>query len=147
MIVRHSTRWIDGRGGSSGVTEGSDVIKATEVSDVRPFRAELPQADLDQLQGRLAEVRWPDEPPGATRRYGVPREYVRELVEHWRTDFDWRAQESRLNAQPQYTTTIDDQSVHFIHARSPEPDALPLICTHGWPMSVFEYPRQTRLPR
>jgi epoxide hydrolase len=119
--------------------ERSDVSKPTEGSELRPFRAELPQADLDDLQARLAEVRWPDELPGSVGRYGVPLDYVRELVEHWRTAFDWREQETRLNAQPQFATTIDGQSVHFIHIRSPEPDALALICTHGWPMSVFEY--------
>jgi epoxide hydrolase len=115
------------------------VTKATEGSELRPFRAELPQAELDDLEARLAQVRWPDELPGTASRYGVPLEHVRELVEHWRTDFDWRDQETRLNAQPQFATTIDGQSVHFIHVRSPEPDALALICTHGWPMSVFEY--------
>jgi pimeloyl-ACP methyl ester carboxylesterase len=119
--------------------ERSDVSKPTEGSELRPFRAELPQADLDDLQARLAEVRWPDELPGNVGRYGVPLDYVRELVVHWRTAFDWREQETRLNAQPQFATTIDGQSVHFIHIRSPEPDALALICTHGWPMSVFEY--------
>jgi epoxide hydrolase len=115
------------------------VSKPTEGSELRPFRAELPQADLDDLHARLARVRWPDELPGAAWRYGVPLEYVRELVEHWRTAFDWRDQEARLNAHPQFTTTIDGESVHFVHVRSPEPDALALICTHGWPMSVFEY--------
>jgi pimeloyl-ACP methyl ester carboxylesterase len=115
------------------------VSKSTEGSELRPFRAELPQADLDELQARLAQVRWPDELPGTAWQYGVPLEHVRELVEHWRTDFDWRDQETRLNARPQFATTIDGQSVHFIHVRSPEPDALALICTHGWPMSVFEY--------
>jgi epoxide hydrolase len=111
----------------------------TAVAGLRPFRAELPQTDLDALQARLAEVRWPDEPPGSAGRYGVPLDYVRELVERWRTSFDWRAQETRLNAHPQFETTIDGQVLHFIHVRSPEPDALALICTHGWPMSVFEY--------
>jgi epoxide hydrolase len=115
------------------------VSKPTEGSELRPFRAELPQADLDDLHARLARVRWPDELPAAAWRYGVPLEYVRELVEHWRTAFDWRDQEARLNAHPQFTTTIDGESVHFVHVRSPEPDALALICTHGWPMSVFEY--------
>jgi epoxide hydrolase len=115
------------------------VIKPTEGSRLRPFRAELPQADLDDLQARLARMRWPDELPDAQWRYGVPLAYVRELVERWRTDFDWRDREARLNANSQFTTTIDGESVHFIHVRSPEPDALALICTHGWPMSVFEY--------
>jgi len=93
--------------------ERSDVSTPTEGSDLRPFRAELPQADLDDLQTRLAEVRWPDELPGNAGRYGVPLDYVRELVEHWRTAFDWREQETRLNAQPQFATTIDGQSVHW----------------------------------
>ena len=111
----------------------------SQQSELRPFRAELPQARLDDLQARLARVRWPDDLPGMAWHYGVPLDYVRELVGHWRTSFDWRDQEARLNARPQFVTTIDGQTVHFIHVRSPEPDALPLICTHGWPMSVFEY--------
>jgi epoxide hydrolase len=115
------------------------MSKPTEGPELRPFRAQLPQAHLDDLQARLAQVRWPDQLPGTAWRYGVPLDRVRELVEHWRTAFDWRDQEARLNAQPQLTTMIDGQSVHFIHVRSPEPDALALICTHGWPMSVFEY--------
>jgi epoxide hydrolase len=110
-----------------------------ESADIRPYRVEIAQADLDDLEARLTRVRWPDELPGVEWGYGVPLEYVRELVDYWRTSFDWRAHEARLNGYPQFTTTIDSQQVHFIHARSPEPGALPLICTHGWPMSVFEY--------
>jgi pimeloyl-ACP methyl ester carboxylesterase len=108
-------------------------------ADVQPFRAEIPQADLDALQQRLALTTWPDELPGVDWSYGVPLDYVRELVGYWRTGYDWRAHEARLNAYPQFTTTLDGQRVHFLHVRSPEPDALPLIATHGWPMSVFEY--------
>ena len=106
---------------------------------VRPYRVEIPQADLDDLQARLERVRWPDELPAVDWRFGVPLGCVRELVDQWRTVFDWRAHETRLNGYPQFTTTIDGQRVHFVHVRSPEPGALPLICTHGWPMSVFEY--------
>jgi hypothetical protein len=117
-----------------------DFVSAPAVSaEVRPFRAEIAQADLDDLHARLARVRWPDELPGVDWTYGVPLDYVRELVDEWRTGFDWRGHEARLNGYPQFATTIDGQQVHFVHARSPEPDALPLICTHGWPMSVFEY--------
>jgi epoxide hydrolase len=111
----------------------------TTGTDVRPFRVEIPDADLDDLQARLAHVRWPDELPGAEWSYGVPLDFVRDLAEYWRSGFDWRAQEARLNAHPQFTTTIDGQPVHFVHVKSPEAGALPLICTHGWPMSVFEY--------
>jgi pimeloyl-ACP methyl ester carboxylesterase len=109
------------------------------AAEVRPFRAEIPQTDLDDLHERLGRVRWPDELPGVDWSYGVPLDYMRELVDEWRTRFDWRSHEARLNGYPQFMTTIDGQQVHFVHVRSPEPDALPLICTHGWPMSVFEY--------
>ena len=107
--------------------------------DVQPFRVEVPQRDLDDLQKRLARTCWPDELPGVGWSHGVPLGYVRELVDYWRTAYDWRAYEAKLNTYPQFTTTIDGQTVHFLHVRSPEPDALPLIATHGWPMSVAEY--------
>jgi len=108
-------------------------------TEITPFRAAIPQRDLDDLQARLARVRWPDELPGVDWEYGVPLAYVQQLAEHWRTRFDWRAHEARLNAQPQFVTEIDGETVHFIHVRSREPNALPLLVTHGWPMSVFEY--------
>jgi pimeloyl-ACP methyl ester carboxylesterase len=106
---------------------------------LRPFRVDVPQADLDDLQDRLARVRWPDELPDAGWDYGVPLDYIKELVDHWRSGYDWRAVEARLNEHEQFTTTIDGQNVYFIHARSPEPDALALIATHGWPLSVVDY--------
>jgi hypothetical protein len=108
-------------------------------AEVVPYHVEIPQSDLDELRARLERVRWPDELAGAGWSYGVPLDYARELVDHWRMSFDWRLHETRLNAHPQFMTTIDHQRVHFLHVRSPEPGALPLICTHGWPMSVFEY--------
>jgi epoxide hydrolase len=111
----------------------------TTGTDARPFRVEIPDADLDDLRARLAHVRWPDELAGVEWSYGVPLEYVRDLAEYWRSGFDWRAHEARLNAHPQFTNMIDGQRVHFVHVKSPEAGALPLICTHGWPMSVFEY--------
>jgi epoxide hydrolase len=107
--------------------------------EILPYRIAIPQADLDDLQERLARVRWPDELPGAGWTFGVPLAYVRELVEYWRGGYDWRAHEARINVHPQFVTTIDGQRVHFLHVRSPEPGALPLIATHGWPMSVAEY--------
>ena len=110
-----------------------------ESAAIQPYRVEVSQEDLDDLEARLERVRWPDELSGAEWSYGVPLAYVRELVGYWRTGFDWRAHEARLNAHPQFLTAIDGQQVHFLHVRSPEPDALPLICTHGWPMSIFEY--------
>lgn len=107
--------------------------------EIQPFRAEIPQAALDDLQDRLSRARWPNEISGVGWEYGVPTTYVRRLVDYWRSGYDWRAWEAKLNAYPQYLTEIDGQRIHFLHVRSLEPDALPLIVTHGWPGSVFEH--------
>ncbi|HUR01003.1 MAG TPA: epoxide hydrolase, partial [Nonomuraea sp.] len=104
---------------------------------VHPFHVEIPQADLDDLRTRLAMTRFTDEIADADQ--GVRVERVRRLVGRWLDGFDWRAQEARLNAYPQFTTEIDGQNIHFIHVRSDNPDALPLILTHGWPGSIVEY--------
>lgn len=106
---------------------------------VRPFRIDIPQSRLDDLRARLAATRWPEELPGAGWSRGVPLAYLKELAAYWRTAYDWRAQEAALNAHPQYTTTIDGQTVHFLHVRSPEPDATPLMLLHGWPGSVADF--------
>ena len=115
------------------------MTAAAQDEQLIPYVVDVPEADLDDLKAGLQNVRWPDELRHADWRYGVPRAYVQDLVRYWREGYDWRAHEAKLNRRPQFTTTIDGQRVHFIHVRSPEPDALPLICTHGWPMSVFEY--------
>ncbi|MFI1728351.1 epoxide hydrolase family protein [Streptomyces acidicola] len=121
----------DGTGDVTGGGDGAGVI--------RPFRIDIPQTDLDHLHARLDLTRWPDELPGVGWSYGVPRDYLRELVRYWRHDYDWRAAEARLNAWPQFTTEIDGARVHFAHIRSPEPDATPLVITHGWPGSIVEF--------
>lgn len=107
--------------------------------DVQPFEVNIPQQDLDDLRERLARTRWPSEVPGAGWDRGVPLDYPKELAEYWRTRYDWREHEARLNGFPQFTTEIDGQNVHFLHVRSPDPGALPLILTHGWPGSVVEF--------
>ncbi|MGW1676944.1 epoxide hydrolase family protein [Saccharopolyspora sp. NPDC002376] len=104
-----------------------------------PFRIDVPQEALDDLRGRLARTRWPGEIPGVGWSYGVHQDYLADLVEYWRTDYDWRGHEARLNSFPQFTMVIDDQRVHFLHVRSPEPDATPLIITHGWPSTVHDF--------
>ncbi len=109
------------------------------MAKINPFRIDIPPADLDDLRDRLARTRWPDELPDAGWTYGVPVSYLKELAEYWRTSYDWRKYEAKLNAFPQFTTTIDGQNIHFLHVRSPEPDALPLILTHGWPGSIAEF--------
>lgn len=107
---------------------------------MRPFRIEIPQADIDDLNERLARTRWPEgEIPDADWSRGVPVEYLKELAEYWRSGFDWRAAEARLNQYPQFITEIDGTDIHFLHVTSPEPTAKPLIVTHGWPGSVAEF--------
>ena len=110
-----------------------------EAAAVRPFRIDIPQAELDDLRDRLARTRWPDQLPGVGWDYGIALENVRELAEYWRTSYDWRVHERRLNSFPQFTTEIDGQTVHFLHVRSASPAAVPLIMTHGWPGSVVEF--------
>lgn len=106
---------------------------------VEPFRIDIPQADLDDLHVRLARTRWPDQLPGAGWDYGIELDYVRELAEYWHTGYDWRVHERRLNSFPQFKTVIDGQNVHFLHVRSAEAGAVPLIITHGWPGSIAEF--------
>ncbi|WP_378733604.1 epoxide hydrolase family protein [Nocardia brasiliensis] len=106
---------------------------------VRPFRIDIAQADLDDLHDRLSRTRWSPQLPGSGRERGVPVAYLKELAEYWRTEFDWRAQEAALNEFPQFITEIDGLDVHFVHVRSPEPDAVPLILTHGWPNTFVEF--------
>ena len=108
-------------------------------AEIRPFRVDVPQSALDDLRERLARTRWPDTPPDMGWDFGVPIEYLRGLAEYWRTGYDWRAAEARLNEYPQFTTTIDGHDVHFLHVRSPEPNALPLLLTHGWGGSIVEF--------
>jgi len=112
---------------------------AEDLANVVPFRITVPEADLEDLRRRLNATRWPLEEPGVGWEEGVPLAYIRELADYWRTSYDWRIAEARLNEFPQCKTEIDGATVHFFHARSPEPDALPLIITHGWPGSVVEF--------
>jgi epoxide hydrolase len=106
---------------------------------MRAFRIEIPQSDLDDLKRKIAITRWPEEIPGVGWDRGVPLEYLKELADYWRTSYDWRAAEARLNEFPQFVTEIDGANVHFMHIRSPEAGARPLILTHGWPGTVAEF--------
>jgi microsomal epoxide hydrolase len=107
--------------------------------EITPFRIDVPEADLEDLRDRLGRTRWPDQIPGSGWDYGTDRAYLQDLCEYWRTTFDWRAQEARFNRWPHFLTEIDGQQIHFIHARSDNPDALPLLMSHGWPGSVSEF--------
>lgn len=112
---------------------------ASTDNEIRPFQIGVPQADLDDLRGRLARTRWPAQLTGTGWESGVPLDYLKDLADYWATGYDWRAQEARMNQFPQFITTIEGQAVHFLHVRSAEPAALPLIITHGWPGSVVEF--------
>ncbi|MDR7299318.1 pimeloyl-ACP methyl ester carboxylesterase [Pelomonas aquatica] len=105
---------------------------------IRPFRVDIPQADIDDLQQRLRRTRWPHALTEDWSR-GQPVAFIRELADQWLNDFDWRQQEATLNRHPQFITEIDGQTIHFLHVRSPEPHALPLLLTHGWPSTVAEF--------
>ncbi|MEV4283314.1 epoxide hydrolase family protein [Actinoplanes xinjiangensis] len=107
--------------------------------ELRPFRIDIPQSQLDDLKARLAGTRWPQELPGVGWSRGVPLGYLKEVADYWRTGFDWRAQEAALNRYPQHLTTIDGQNLHFLHVPSPEPDATPLVLLHGWPGGVADF--------
>jgi pimeloyl-ACP methyl ester carboxylesterase len=103
------------------------------------FELHVDDAVLDDLRERLARTRIPDELPDAGWNYGIPYGYLRELIDHWRDRYDWRAHEAHLNSFEHFRTDIDGQSIHFLHARSPRSDALPLLLTHGWPGSIVEF--------
>jgi len=104
-----------------------------------PFEINIPQADIDDLKARLANARLPAQIPGTGWEYGTNAAYLKELVDYWQNDFDWRAQEAELNKFAQFKTNIDGLPIHFIHVRAENPDATPLLITHGWPGSFVEF--------
>lgn len=112
---------------------GDDDLKAV------PFRIEVPDPELHDLRERLDRTRWPEPEPVPDWSQGVPLAYLRELCRYWATQYDWRATEARLNDLPQFRAEIDGLGIHFVHVRSPYPDALPLVLTHGWPGSFLEF--------
>ena len=111
---------------------------AADLEAIRPFRVEVSQAEIDDLKRRLAVTRWPEKETVSDHSQGVPLATMRKLVRYWADEYNVRRFEARLNAFPQFLTRIDGLDIHFIHVRSPHPNALPLIITHGWPGSVIE---------
>ena len=107
-------------------------------TEIRPFRAEMPEEAIAGLRQHLAATRWPPRELVTDRSQGVQLAPIKELARYWATDYDWRRAEAKLNALPQFTTEIDGVDIHFIHVKSPHENALPLIMTHGWPGSVIE---------
>ncbi|HKD41497.1 MAG TPA: epoxide hydrolase, partial [Myxococcaceae bacterium] len=112
--------------------------ESTATNAVRPFRVNFPQKALDDLRRRIAATRWPDRETVPDRSQGAQLAPLQSLVNYWGTQYDWRKAEAKLNALPQFMTTIEGLDIHFIHVRSRHKNALPVIITHGWPGSVFE---------
>ncbi|WP_031158175.1 epoxide hydrolase family protein [Streptosporangium roseum] len=108
-------------------------------TEIRPFRIEISQADVDDLRERLARTRWSGEIPGAGWNRGVPVDYLKGLADYWAGGYDWRGAEARLNEFPQFITEIDGQDIHFAHVRSANPDATPLLLMHDWPGSFTQF--------
>lgn len=117
----------------------SDGVLEVEPDVIRPFNVWVSEEILDDLDDRLRRARLPDQIPGTDWSYGTDGAYLSELIDYWRTEFDWRAQEQILNELDQFTTVIDGLDLHFIHQRSSNPDAVPLLLIHGWPGSIFEF--------
>jgi pimeloyl-ACP methyl ester carboxylesterase len=107
-------------------------------TEIRPFRVDMPDEAIAALRRSIAATRWPSRELVEDRSQGVQLATIQELARYWATDYDWRACEARLNALPQFTTEIDGQNIHFIHVKSDQENALPLIITHGWPGSIIE---------
>lgn len=117
------------------------TTSADKTSDdsIRPFKIDVPQSRLDDMRKRIAETRWPDKETVGDISQGIQLARVQELVRYWGTDYDWRKAEKELNDLPEFITTIDGVDIQFIHVRSRHPNALPLLLTHGWPGSQFEF--------
>jgi pimeloyl-ACP methyl ester carboxylesterase len=114
------------------------VKKAAGATEIRSFKVEIPDEELEAMRARIASTRWPDRETVTDQSQGVQSATIRELARYWASDYDWRKVEAALNALPQFVTEIDGLDIHFIHVRSKHEDALPLIVTHGWPGSVIE---------
>jgi pimeloyl-ACP methyl ester carboxylesterase len=111
---------------------------ATEDATIRPFQVSVPDEDLADLRRRIAATNWPEKETVTDQSQGVPLAMIQKLARYWATDYDWRRCEARLNALPQFTTELDGLDIHFLHVRSQQNDALPLIINHGWPGSIVE---------
>ena len=107
--------------------------------NIKPYKIAIPQKELDDLQDRIKRTRWPGEIAGEGWKRGMPLKYAKKLAEYWSTKYDWREQEATLNKYPQFMTEIDGQKIHFLHVRSSEPNAMPLLLLHGYPSSFVEF--------
>src|SRR5687767_6113816 len=114
------------------------AVAEQTASEIRPFRIQVPEADLEDLRARIVATRWPEKETVPDRSQGPQLATMRALADYWATEYDWRRREARMNSFPQFLTEIDGLDIHFLHVRSPHEDALPLIVSHGWPGSIVE---------
>ena len=112
--------------------------QTVDQNAIRPFRVDVPEAELTELRRRIKATRLPEKEPVTDHSQGVPLATIEKLARYWANEYDWRKVEARMNAYPQFITEIDGLDIHFIHVRSKHPNALPVIVTHGWPGSVVE---------
>jgi pimeloyl-ACP methyl ester carboxylesterase len=142
VLVALATVWMDVSAKSqSAATAAAAGVRTSGLEAVTPFTIHVPDETLADLKKRLARARLPREVDGADWKYGTSRAYLEQLIGYWRDQFDWRAQERRLNQFEQFTTNIDGLNIHFIWRRSKERNAFPLLITHGWPGSFVEFPK------
>src|SRR4051812_36060884 len=137
-LQMRSPHWSEASQETTMTQPASAPPAAAEDQAIRPFRISVPEAALVDLRQHIAATRWPDRETVTDQSRGVPLAKIQELVRYWGTNYDWRKAEAKLNALPQFVTTIDGLDIHFIHVRSTHPNAPPLIITHGWPGSIFE---------
>src|ERR1700753_660356 len=104
-----------------------------------PFTVATPDADLDELRARLSATRWPSDVGNDDGSYGVPRTWLRDVAGYWATDFDWRAQEKLINELPQFLVDIGGTPIHYVHVRGTGPDPTPIILSHGWPWTFWDW--------
>ncbi|EJJ25230.1 putative hydrolase or acyltransferase of alpha/beta superfamily [Rhizobium sp. CF142] len=124
---------------AADLASGTAAKAASADESIRPFQIHVPQSQLDDLRKRIADTRWPDKETVDDASQGIQLSQVQELVRYWGTLYDWRKAEAQLNTLPEFVTTIDGVDIQFIHVRSRHPNALPIILTHGWPGSIFEF--------
>src|SRR5437879_2239836 len=136
LLTRRNVLATTAAAAAIGVLPGQ--LAAADDNTIRPFKAKVPAEVIADLRRRIAATRWPDKETVADRSQGVQLTKLQELVRYWGSGYDWRKAETKLNALPQFTTNIDGIDIHFIHVRSRQKDALPIIITHGWPGSVIE---------
>lgn len=124
--------------GTFAGAQGDSPLAITSTESIRPFKVQISNAAIKDLRKRVLETRWPDKETVADQSQGAKLSQLQGLVNYWGKNYDWRKAEAKLNAYPQFITTIDDVDIHFIHVRSKEPNAMPIIISHGWPGSVIE---------